>query len=198
MARSKTWADYELQNLQTATEEQLRAAVRRAAKAANQRLLRLERAGKQDRYSYKQAMQDLVNRKRFTENTQKLKIAALRREYKLLRSFLSMKGSTVSGLNATDEKRYQKAVSKGFEGSFEEFYELVNRYFGKAIDEFFDSHVVYQAIRTGTTHILDKILEKEKEAPNKKEPERKKRGRRILEYLEEYEKEKKSIPKTDT
>lgn len=196
MARSKTWADYELQNMQTATEEQLRAAVRRAAKAANQRLLRLERAGKQDRYSYKQAMQDLVNRKRFTENTQKLKIAALRREYKLLRSFLSMKGSTVSGLNATDEKRYQKAVSKGFEGSFEEFYELVNRYFGKAIDEFFDSHVVYQAIRTGTTHILDKILEKE--APNKKEPERTKRGRRILEYLEEYEKEKKSIPKTDT
>lgn len=139
-----------------------------------------------------------MNRKRFTENTQKLKIAALRREYKLLRSFLSMKGSTVSGLNATDEKRYQKAVSKGFEGSFEEFYELVNRYFGKAIDEFFDSHVVYQAIRTGTTHILDKILEKEKEAPNKKEPERTKRGRRILEYLEEYEKEKKSIPKTDT
>lgn len=192
MARSKSWADYEIQNLQTATEEQLRKAVRRAAKAANQRLLRLERAGKQDRYSYKQAMQDLVNRKRFTENPQKLKIAALRREYKLLRSFLSMKGSTVSGLNATDEKRYQTAVANGFKGTFEEFYEQVNKYFGKAIDEYFDSHVIYIAINTGKLNIIDRILEKEKNKPDTKEPESKKRGRRILEFLEEYEKETKT------
>lgn len=192
MARSKTWADYELKNFQTATEEQLRAAVRRAAKAANQRLLRLERAGKQDRYSYKQAMQDLVNRKRFTENTQKLKIAALRREYKLLRSFLSMKGSTVSGLNATDEKRYRTAVANGFQGTFEEFYEQVNKYFGKAIDEYFDSNVIYIAINTGTLNIIDRILDKEKNKPNANEPESKKRGRRILEYLEAYEKETKT------
>lgn len=188
MARSKTWEDYELHNFQAATEEQLRKAVRRAAKAANQRLLRLERAGKKDRYSYKQAMQDLVNRKRFTENTQKLKIAALRREYKLLRSFLSMKGSTVSGLNATDEKRYRTAVANGYQGTFEEFYEQVNKYFGKAIDEYFDSHVVYQAILTGTTRLIDKILENDKkEKPH--EAESRKRGRRILEYLEAYEKE---------
>lgn len=192
MARSKTWADYELQNFQAATEEQLRKAVRRAAKAANQRLLRLERAGKQDRYSYKQVMLDLVNRKRFTENTQKLKIAALRREYKLLRSFLSMKGSTVSGLNATDEKRYRTAVANGFKGTFEEFYEQVNKYFGKAIDEYFDSHIIYIAINTGTLNIIDRILEKEKNKPDTKEPESKKRGRRILEYLEAYEKETKT------
>lgn len=192
MARSKKWADYELKNFQAATEEQLRKAVRRAAKAANQRLLRLERAGKQDRYSYRQAMLDLVNRKRFTENTQKLKIAALRREYKLLRSFLSMKGSTLSGLNATDEKRYRTAVANGFKGTFEEFYEQVNKYFGKAIDEYFDSHVIYIAINTGTLNIIDRILEKEKNKPGTKEPESKKRGRRILEYLEAYEKETKT------
>lgn len=137
-------------------------------------------------------MLDLVNRKRFTENTQKLKIAALRREYKLLRSFLSMKGSTVSGLNATDEKRYRTAVANGFKGTFEEFYEQVNKYFGKAIDEYFDSHVIYIAITTGTLNIIDRILEKEKNNPDTKEPESKKRGRRILEYLEAYEKETKT------
>lgn len=131
-----------------------------------------------------------MNRKRFTENTQKLKIAALRREYKLLRSFLSMKGSTVSGLNATDEKRYRTAVANGFGGSFEEFYEQVNKYFGKAIDEYFDSHIVYQAMVTGTTRLIDKILEDDKK--KRDEPESKKRGRRILEYLEAYEKETKT------
>ncbi|AXF52628.1 MAG: hypothetical protein [Circular genetic element sp.] len=162
MARAKQWSDYDIGDLREKTTEEIQAAVRKAAKAANQRLLRLERAGLTDAYSYKAAMSELVNRKRYTEHSGKLKRAAAIREYKLLREFLSMKGSTVAGLKSTDLKRYNTAVERGFEGTFGEFYEAVARLFTKQMEELFDSHTLYQAIREGNVDLIDKIVKEDK------------------------------------
>lgn len=87
---TKTWADYDIGDPSQADQQELSVAVRRAAKAANQRLLRLERAG-HTKGIYENAMYDLVNRRRFQERTGKLSLNALRHEYKILRSFFIRK-----------------------------------------------------------------------------------------------------------
>lgn len=190
MAKSKTWADYELPNLQTASLTDIRAAVRKAAKAANQRLVRLERAGFTDKYIYKQAMADLVNRKRFTEWTKNLNRGAAVREYNLLRSFLSAKGSTVKGLKEGDLKRYNTAKEHGFTGTFDEFYELINKYYAEHVEEIFDSDTIYKAITEAKTMTLDKIIGEIESRKTKKAQDRLK-GRALLRYLELSEKEDK-------
>ena len=123
----KTWADYDIGNLGSQNEEVLRKAVKKAAKAANMRLLRLERAGYSDTWAHRMALENLKNisegeglsapRKRFKEYTKNMDLYQLRREYTALREFLSMKSSTVQGFTDTQLRRYRTAQEKGFKGS---------------------------------------------------------------------------------
>lgn len=156
---TKTWADYDIGDPSQADQQELSVAVRRAAKAANQRLLRFERAG-QTKGMYANAMYDLVNRKRFQERTDKMTLNALRHEYKILRSFLSAKTSTLQGRQDTIMKRYHTAQEKGFQGSLDEFEFQVEKYFTENVESLFSSHTIYTAITEGHTDIIDETMDR--------------------------------------
>ncbi len=157
--KEKQWSDYDIGDPTEAKQEELSAAVRRAAKAANQRLLRLERAGYTSGM-YAQAMYDLVDRKRYKENVKNLTINQLRHEYKILRNFLSAKTSTIQGRRDTIMKRYNKAQEKGFSGTLEEFEFAVTKYFAEAVESLFSSNVIYSSITAGETNIIDEAVER--------------------------------------
>lgn len=168
----KTWADYDIGNLGSQNEEVLRKAVKKAAKAANMRLLRLERAGYSDTWAHRMALENLKNisegeglsapRKRFREYTKNLDLYQLRREYTALREFLSMKSSTIQGLRDTQIKRYNKAVEKGFAGSLDEFNVLLEKYFGQHYEKMISSDIVYQAITGGKIDVLNEVIRTER------------------------------------
>lgn len=168
----KTWADYNIGNLGSQNEEALREAVKKAAKAANMRLLRLERAGYSDTWAHRLALENLKNisegegatapRKRFREYTKNMDLYQLRREYTALREFLSMKSSTVQGLSDTQLKRYNKAVEKGFTGTLDEFNDLIEKYFGQHYEKMISSDIVYQAITYGKIDVLNEVIRTER------------------------------------
>lgn len=178
----KTWADYDIGDPSQADQQELSIAVRCAAKAANQRLLRLERAG-HTKGIYENAMYDLVNRRRFQERTGKLSLNALRHEYKILRSFLSAKTSTVQGRQDTIDKRYKTAQDHGFSGSLEDFEFAVTKYFADNVESLFSSDIIYQAITGGKTDILDAAVEQFGADESK-------RGSALLYYLKRRESRK--------
>lgn len=171
----KTWADYDIGDPSRADHQELSVAVRRAAKAANQRLLRFERAGL-TKGMYANAMYDLVNRKRFQERTEKMTLNALRHEYKILRSFLSAKTSTLQGRQDTIDKRYRKAQEKGYQGTLEDFEYDVTKYFTENVENLYSSNVIYESIMEGTTKIID-------EAVKRFSSDESKRGSALLYYL---------------
>lgn len=168
----KTWADYDIGKLGIQNEEVLRKAVKKAAKAANMRLLRLERAGYSDTWAHRMALENLKNisegdglsapRKRFKEYTKNMDLYQLRREYTALREFLSMKSSTVQGLNDTQLKRYRTAQDRGFKGSLNEFNELIEKYFGQHYEKMISSDIVYQAITGGKIDVLNEVIRTER------------------------------------
>lgn len=157
--KEKTWAEYGLTEREYQDPRKLRAAVRKAAKAANQRLLRLERAGK-TAGAYKRAQRhlDKLGRRRFKERPEKMTVNQLRHEYVILRDFLSAKTSTVQGIRATNDKRYEKAKQRGFTGSQDEWNELVMKYFSGKVEELFSSDVVYRVIINGDTNVIDSVI----------------------------------------
>lgn len=170
--KQKTWADYDIGDPSEASYEELKTVVRKAAKTANQRLLRLERAGF-TKGVYKSAMADLGNmrekdgkptggRRRFAESPQKLTLNQLRHEYRALRSFLSAKSSTIQGRNEIDDKRYQAAVANGYNGTFEDFYADVDKYFTAENEKLYSSRIIYESITAGDTDLMDEIIEESK------------------------------------
>lgn len=178
----KSWADYDIGDPSQANQQELSAAVRRAAKAANQRLLRLERAG-YTKGIYENAMYDLVNRRRFKERTEKLSLNALRHEYKILRSFLSAKSSTVQGRQEIIDKRYKTAQDHGFSGSLEDFEVSVRKYFAEHVESLFSSDIIYQSITGGRTGIIDAAIQQFGSDESK-------RGSALLYYLKRKESQK--------
>lgn len=166
-------------NLNTASKAELQSSVSSLARRANNRLRALEKAGYTSS-AYKGAMKDLQCKKRFREGTKTLSINELRREYAQLRDFLSAKTSTVSGVNNMNRKRYEKAVSYGFTGTEDEFYDMVDKLYTKKVEELYSSNIIYEAIVTGHTDIIQEVVARyETIASNRKED----RGRALIEYL---------------
>lgn len=157
--KEKTWAEYGLTEREYQDTRKLRAAVRKAAKAANQRMLRLERSGKTAGvYKLAQRNLDKLGRRRFKERPEKMTVNQLRHEYAILRDFLSAQTSTVQGIRAADDKRYEKAKQRGFTGSQDEWNELVVKYFDRKVQELFSSDVIYRAITNGDTDVIDAVI----------------------------------------
>lgn len=172
--KEKTWQDYEYQGAyMLASAEDLRRVVRRAAKAANQRLLRREKAGRtKGAYTGTMNMLSRLGRSRFAESKSrldKMSINELRHEYVMLRDWLSAKTSTLQGLKASDDKRYQTAKKRGFTGTLEEWNDTASRFFTKEMEGYFSSDILYQMVTQGNTDIVDRILQdaKESDQPNK-------------------------------
>lgn len=164
--KEKSWEDYSRGNPNTLSTAELRDAVRKAAKAANQRLVRLERRGYTNGV-YERAMNNLVStgRRRFKENTAKLTQAELRREYAALRDFIGAKTSTVQGRRDTEEKRYQTAVERGYTGTKDEFELEIEQAFAKSNESLFSSNVIYQALTSGRLNVLETITQESRAAP---------------------------------
>lgn len=108
--------------------ETLRAATRRLAKVANQRLVRLE---KESRFgtspAYKRAREDLrtefgAPRNRYRESVKTATREELIREYRSLREFVTSKSSTVAGYEKIITDRYERYKEQtGAEISIEEY-----------------------------------------------------------------------------
>lgn len=173
----KTWADYDIRDFKRATRAELQAAVRKAAKAANQRLLRLERHDKMTgAYMLAQRYFKNTGRRRYKERPEKLTYNELQKEYKALRSFISAKSSTIQGATDISYKRYETAVSKGYKGTFEQFELDIRKAFAKANESLFSSDVIYKAITSGNLDILEETA---KEFENSSEL----RGQALLMYM---------------
>ena len=174
-----SWSEYDIGNMYTATRGDLQKAVRRAAKTANQRLRRLEKAGA-TKGLYKNTISRLSGRRRFIERTENRTLNELRREYAMLRHFISAKTSTLQGKRKTDRKRYETAVSRGYEGTLDEFNTLVETVFSEYNERFFSSEITYQAVITGTTDLINEAISRVKQQDI---PERLVRGKSLVEYL---------------
>lgn len=181
--REKTWQDYEYQGVyMQASTEDLRRVVRRAAKAANQRLLRRERAGRtKGVYAGTMAALSRLGRRRFAESKSrldKMSINELRHEYVILRDWLSAKTSTLQGLKASDDKRYQTAKERGFTGTLEEWNDIASRFFTKEMEGYYSSDILYQMATQGNTDLVDRILQDTKES--KQPPDK---GRLLIDLI---------------
>ena len=126
--KEKSWEDYEYRGyFEHANRTDLIPVVRKAAKAANQRLLRMERAGLiKGVYARISGQLAQLGRRRFAESAGRLKnmsLQDLRHEYVLLRDWLSAKTSTVQGKINADIERYNTAKIRGFTGTLDEWIE---------------------------------------------------------------------------
>lgn len=155
------WDEYAWKGgtLREATDQDLARIVRRAARAANQRLRRLEETGQTNSPAYRSAMKNLGDRIRFKERTASVDRKALLSEYYRLADFLGAKSSTPTGIEDIHNNRYNAARERGFEGSPEEFNQLVEKFFNTRAESLLSSDVIYTAIIENRADILDEIID---------------------------------------
>lgn len=147
------------------TKRELVQVIRKAAKAANQRLRSLERsdaikAARQGAYKYAQSQMPGKIKPRFNERSKETADRmTLIHQYLQLREFMTMKSSTVSGVRAFKFARYQTAVQRGFKGTQEQWELAVEKFFTKAAEKLFDSDKIYDAITSNNSDVLGAIIE---------------------------------------
>lgn len=159
--KEKTWSDYagNVTDVTKASRAELEKIVRKASKTANQRMLRLERKG-ETKGAYRIAQQNLgANRRRFKENPTSLSMGALRKEFVMLRDFLSSKSSTLQGIASIRDNRYQSAVREGFKGSQEDWEWAVNKFFTENMERRLSSDAIRKAIVRQDTKALSEVQE---------------------------------------
>ena len=189
--KEKSWDDYEYRGyFEHANRSDLIPVVRKAAKAANQRLLRMERAGlTKGVYARISGQLAQLGRRRFAESAGRLKnmsLQELMHEYVLLRDWLSAKTSTVQGNKNADISRYYTAKMRGFTGTLEDWIEASKTYFTEQYEALFSSDVLYTSIITGDIDIVQNIInENEKRKDNQPD-----RGAALLRYVKESNRRK--------
>lgn len=144
------------------TKDELAKVVRKAAKAANQRLRSLERQGLSVRSgAYKYAQSQLPQtRPRFRERvTADMDQTTLRHMYMQLRNFISYKTSTPTGMMESQAKGYETAKRQGFTGSAEDWEHNNRKYWQYVREGLLSSDVAYQAMVDGNTDIIDEQIE---------------------------------------
>nr|DAW66783.1 MAG TPA: hypothetical protein [Caudoviricetes sp.] len=146
------------------TNAELVKVIRKAAKAANQRLRALEKSdvintAKTGAYKYAESQMPGKIKPRFNERPKEsADRTTLRHQYIQLREFMTMKSSTVTGVRAIRDARYQTAVKRGFNGTAEQWDMAVRKFFTKAAEKLFDSDKIYNAITNNNTDVLDEII----------------------------------------
>lgn len=142
------------------SEEELKAIVKRAAKAANTRLRTLEKKGLAEKAPAYKSISGILKmeRPRFKESTVKMSKEELTKEFLKLREFMGMKTSTMTGYKEWNENKVQAARDMGFTGTPDELAYLFNRYMTEKNEALFGSDIIYQAI---VSNKIDKLeLEK--------------------------------------
>ena len=138
------------------SEEELKAIVKKAAKAANTRLRTLEKKGLADKAPAYKSISGILKteRPRFKESTAKMSKEELTKEFLKLREFMGMKTSTMTGYKEWNENKVQAARDMGFTGTPEELAYLFNRYMTEKNEAMFGSDIIYQAI---VSNNIDKL-----------------------------------------
>lgn len=142
------------------SEEELKAIVKKAAKAANTRIRTLEKKGLAEKAPAYKSISGILKmeRPRFKESTVKMSKEELTKEFLKLREFMGMKTSTMTGYKEWNENKVQAARDMGFTGTPDELAYLFNRYMTEKNEALFGSDIIYQAI---VSNKIDKLeLEK--------------------------------------
>ena len=163
------WQKYTYQgDVSSATRDELKPIIQRAAHVANERLRALERAGETGgAYKMAQTYLSLYDRTRFPEGNKILKnmrYGRLQATYRELREFLSAESSTVSGIGRIRKSRYDTAVQRGFTGTENEWNTAVVKYFAEVKEGLFSSDMVYNSLTNQngmSLDYLDKVIAKD-------------------------------------
>ena len=164
------------------TKQELVQVIRKAAKAANQRLRSLEKSdvintAKTGAYKYAQSQMPGKIKPRFNERPKEAADrTALKHMYLQLREFMTMKSSTVTGVRAIKDSRYQTAVQRGFKGTQEQWDMAVQKFFTKAAEKLFDSDKIYDAITGNNSDVLEDIIAADRDDQMSK-------GQALLDYV---------------
>ena len=164
------------------TNAELVKVIRKAAKAANQRLRALEKSdvintAKTGAYKYAESQMPGKIKPRFNERPKEsADRTTLKHQYLQLREFMTMKSSTVTGARAIKDARYQTAVKRGFKGTPEQWDMAVRKFFTKAAEKFFDSDRIYDAITGNNTDVLEDIIAADRDDQMSK-------GQALLDYV---------------
>lgn len=158
---------YEVENPNKLTKTEMAAVVRRASKAANQRLRELERnvrEGKEETkgeaYAYMERLLADQQRNRFKERTASMTIQELRQEYKRVTSFLSMKSSTAKGRAELSYAKFKSYSKRGFVGSEDEFKDIARKLWAKHVVDKYSSQTIYEVITSGSDKLIKEWMEK--------------------------------------
>lgn len=127
------------------TTWELKQIVKRASKAANQRLRKLEAAGV-DKWAYKSAQKALGNRKRYWERTEKKSREELIAEYVRLRDFMTAKTGTLSGIRDYHKEQTERARALGFTGTDDELSFMYAKYMDEEFVKLIGSEIIYRLI----------------------------------------------------
>ena len=164
------------------TNVELVKVIRKAAKAANQRLRALEKSdaintAKTGAYKYAESQMPGKIKPRFNERPKEgADRTTLKHMYLQLREFMTMKSSTVTGVRAIRDARYQTAVQRGFKGTPEQWDMAVRKFFTKAAERLFDSDKIYNAITNNNTDVLEDIIAADRDDQMSK-------GQALLDYV---------------
>lgn len=161
--RSHDWGMYAPGNKapRMYSEDELRAIVKKAAKAANTRIRTLERKNLSDKSpAYKWLQKRTEQEKpRFKEGVTKMTRAELEKQFISLREFMIKKTSTVTGYRESVEKKVERAREMGFTGTPEELGDLFDRYMTEKNEQLYGSEVIYQAITSNQIDNLQQIAQ---------------------------------------
>lgn len=143
------------------SEDELRAIVKKAAKAANTRIRTLERKNLSDKSpAYKWLQKRTEQEKpRFKEGVTKMTRAELEKQFISLREFMIKKTSTVTGYRESVEKKVERAREMGFTGTPEELGDLFDRFMTEKNEQLYGSEVIYQAITSNQIDNLQQIAQ---------------------------------------
>lgn len=164
------------------TNAELVKVIRKAAKAANQRLRALEKSdaintAKTGAYKYAESQMPGRIKPRFNERPKEsVDRTTLKHMYLQLREFMTMKSSTVTGVRAIKDARYQTAVKRGFKGTPEQWDMAVLKFFTKSAEKLFDSDKIYDAITGNNTDVLEDIIAADRDDQMTK-------GQALLDYV---------------
>lgn len=165
------------------TTYELRQIVKRASKAANQRLRKLEAAGV-DKWAYKSAQKALGDkRKRYWERTDKKSREELIAEYVRLRDFMTAKTSTLSGIRDYHKEQTERARKLGFTGTDEELSFMYERYMDEEFTKLVGSDIIKVFIMENRQQDLEDLYQIWQEDLKKEQHDKKLGGRILLEAM---------------
>lgn len=165
------------------TTWELKQIVKRASKAANQRLRKLESAGI-EKWAYKSAQKALGdNRKRYWERTDKLSRQELIAEYVRLRDFMTAKTSTLSGIRDYHKEQTERARALGFTGTDEELSFMYDKYMDEEFVKLIGSNIIRRLIIVNKKEDLEYLYKMWQDDLHKEQHDKKLGGRILLEAV---------------